>query len=172
MKFQVVTAALSLLASVSYALPTTSPAVTEIFARDITATHAPSTSWKCPAKKGTYRNDTDFLKDEFQAAIIIDSIKKAAKMTNDGDKIKYYPSPISDPNNSEASIPGLPTTTNPVHHFPILYRPSGAIVYDGTNAGDVRVFWEQAKDASTAKFLGAWTHHGAATGRYQKCTPA
>ncbi|EGU88129.1 hypothetical protein FOXB_01357 [Fusarium oxysporum f. sp. conglutinans Fo5176] len=62
-------------------------------------------------------------------------------MTNAGNKFKYYPSETTDPNNRQASIPGLPTTANPIQHFPILYRPSGAIVYDGTNAGDVPVFW-------------------------------
>lgn len=91
-------------------------------------------------------------------------------MTNAGDKLKYYPSETTDPNNSQASIPGLLTTANPVQHFPILYHPSGAIVYDGTNAGDVRVFWEQKKGATTAKFLGLWTHFGAAKGQDQKCT--
>ncbi|KAJ4088471.1 hypothetical protein NW756_006866 [Fusarium oxysporum] len=62
-------------------------------------------------------------------------------MTIAGNKFKYYPSETTDPNNRQASIPGLPTTANPIQHFPILYRPSGAIVYDGTNAGDVPVFW-------------------------------
>ena len=72
---------------------------------------------------------------------IIGSIKRGAEMTNAGNKFKYYPSETTDPNNRQASIPGLPTTANPIQHFPILYRPSGAIVYDGTNAGDVPVFW-------------------------------
>ncbi|KAJ9426001.1 hypothetical protein QL093DRAFT_2630063 [Fusarium oxysporum] len=62
-------------------------------------------------------------------------------MTNAGNKFKYYPSETTYPNNRQASIPGLPTTANPIQHFPILYRPSGAIVYDGTNAGNVPVFW-------------------------------
>ncbi|KAK2687151.1 hypothetical protein QWA68_014341 [Fusarium oxysporum] len=68
-------------------------------------------------------------------------------MTNAGNKFKYYPSETTDPNNRQASIPGLPTTANPIQHFPILYRPSGAIVYDGTNAGDVPVFWGPKESA-------------------------